>query len=215
MDVTGETQRHIPLRPDSDRIEDEAPVRPINLFAQWSDDAHRSEASYPQAASLATVDPAGWPEARIVLVKHHGPEGLTFFTNYESDKARALACHPRAELCFHWKTLRRQVRVRGPVIRLPEPASDRYFAGRDRASQIGAWASDQSRICPDPDILATRCAALADRFRDRTVPRPPHWGGFLLSPLRWEFWQERESRLHQRDIFVLDRDGWTHASLFP
>jgi pyridoxamine 5'-phosphate oxidase len=202
-------------RTSSGSVPDQGLGSPLDLFGRWLGDAHCAEGAYPNAATLSTVNAAGWPEARIVLIKDHGPEGLSFFTNYQSPKAEALALHPRAELCFYWKTLGRQVRVRGTVARLSEQASDTYFAGRDRASQIGAWASDQSQACPDPEILAERCAAVAVRFVGQVVPRPPNWGGFTLSPLRWEFWEEGRSRLHRRDLFTLEDNGWTRAMLFP
>lgn len=203
-----------PGRLSADGI-DPAPTHRVDLFGKWLNEARSAEAAYPDAAALSTIDRAGWPESRIVLIKEHGSNGLSFFTNYQSTKALALPFSPRAELCFYWKTLGRQIRVRGTVARLPEPASDIYFAGRDRASQIGAWASDQSGVCPDPEFLAKRCAAVAARFHGKAVPRPPNWGGFRLSPHRWEFWEEGLSRLHRRQLFLLEDNGWTRALLFP
>jgi pyridoxamine 5'-phosphate oxidase len=190
---------------------------PFVLFAEWLAAATASEPNDPHAMTLATVDAEGLPDARMVLLKDVDHHGFTFFTNTESAKGRELAAHPAAALVFHWKSLRRQVRVRGRVERVSDAESDAYFASRARASQIGAWASDQSRPTADRFALEKRVAEFGLKFGLGKVPRPPHWGGYRLTPLHIEFWRDRPFRLHERLTFTRADDAgpWTTARLFP
>ncbi|HMU26086.1 MAG TPA: pyridoxamine 5'-phosphate oxidase [Solirubrobacterales bacterium] len=190
---------------------------PIKQFGAWFEAAAEIVA-LPEAMTLATVDEAGRPDARMVLLKGHGADGFRFFTNYEGVKAAQLDASGEAALVFFWAPQDRQVRVRGPVRRLDADASDRYFASRDRASQVGAWASPQSQPIPDQrEALEELAEAAADRFAEGEVPRPQHWGGFILEPRSIEFWQGRGARLHDR--FRYDRqdsgEGWKITRLAP
>ena len=190
---------------------------PIKQFGAWFEAAAEIVA-LPEAMTLATVDEAGRPDARMVLLKGYGADGFRFFTNYEGVKAAQLDASGEAALVFFWAPQDRQVRVRGPVRRLDADASDRYFASRDRASQVGAWASPQSQPIPDQrEALEELAEAAADRFAEGEVPRPQHWGGFILEPRSIEFWQGRGARLHDR--FRYDRqdsgEGWKITRLAP
>lgn len=187
---------------------------PMALFSAWLALAKEHEINDPNAMTIATVDESGWPDARIVLLKDVN-DGFSFYTNAESAKGLQLQRNPRAALVFHWKSIRRQVRVRGRVRPLPAEVSDAYFASRDRGSQIGAWASQQSREMQDREILTTRIGDYESLFQDRDVPRPDFWRGFSLVPERLEFWVNRPFRLHDRKLFYRDGDGWETAFLFP
>lgn len=197
-----------PLAPITDRD-------PIALFGEWLAAAVKTEPNDANAMTLATVDNEGLPDARMVLLKGVDDAGFTFFTNFESAKGRELLAHPKAALVFHWKSLRRQVRVRGDVAPVSEAEADAYFASRARSSQIGAWASDQSRELPDRLALERRIAEMGLRFGLGSVPRPPHWSGFRLAPLSLEFWRDRPFRLHERLVFDRIDDGWTVRRLYP
>lgn len=196
----------LPLLPEGD---------PIELFETWLAAAHRSEPNDGNAMALATVDETGAPDVRMVLLKGVDADGFVFFTNLESAKGRELAANPSAALLFHWKSLRRQVRVRGTVSPVSAAEADAYFATRARASQIGAWASDQSRPLKDTLELGKRVAEVGLRFGLGKVTRPPHWSGFRLRPLSIEFWRDRPFRLHERLVFDRQGDGWTTRRLYP
>jgi pyridoxamine 5'-phosphate oxidase len=190
---------------------------PFGLFAQWFEEAKAKEVNDPNAMVLATADASGAPDARMVLLKGFDTAGFVFYTNTESAKGAQLAVNPQAALLFHWKSLRRQVRVRGPVSQVTEAEADAYFATRPRDSQIGAWASDQSRQMEGRFVLETRAAELALKFGLSPVPRPPHWTGYRVEPLRLEFWRDRPFRLHDRLVFERASAGaaWNRTRLFP
>jgi len=188
---------------------------PIALFAVWLEEALKREPNDANAMTLATVDATGMPDARMVLLKGVDAAGFTFFTNVESAKGRELLAHPKAALVFHWKSLRRQVRVRGEVAPVTAEEADAYFATRARSAQIGAWASDQSRELPDRLAFERRIAEMGLRFGIGAVPRPPHWSGFRLAPASVEFWRDRPFRLHERVLFERAGETWTTRRLYP
>ena len=190
---------------------------PFQLFDAWLRDAEASEPNDPNAMALATVDGhTSQPSVRMVLLKGHGPDGFMFYTNRESDKGRDLADVPKAALLFHWKSLRRQVRIEGAVTQVSDAESDAYFASRSRDSRLGAWASEQSRDLDRRETFEARVEEMRRRFEDGDVPRPPHWGGYRVAPERIEFWSDREFRLHERRLFTPDGGGgWREGLLFP
>ncbi len=188
---------------------------PFALFDAWFAEAKAVEPNDPEAVALATSTPDGHPSVRMVLLKGHGPEGFDFYTNRESRKGAELSANPRAALLFHWKSLRRQVRIEGPVDVLPDAESDLYFATRGRDSQIGAWASDQSRPLANRDEFEQRCEEIRRRYDGQDVPRPPRWGGFRVTPDTIEFWSDRAHRLHERRLFTRTAGGWTEGLLYP
>ena len=188
---------------------------PFALFDAWFAEAQASEPNDPNAMALATTDARGQPSVRMVLLKGHGPDGFVFYTNRESRKAGDIAANPQAALLFHWKSLRRQVRIEGPLSVATDQESDAYFASRSRDSQLGAWASDQSRPLADRATFEARFAEMQARFDGRDVPRPPHWGGYRLTPDHIEFWQDRAHRLHERRVFDRAIGEWTEGLLYP
>ena len=188
---------------------------PIGLFLEWLADARKTEPNDANAMALATVDDEGQPDARMVLLKDVDARGFTFYSNRESAKGLALAAHPRAGLLFHWKTLRRQVRVRGPVEPVSAAEADAYFASRARESRIGAWASEQSRPLDSRETLEQAVAREAARFADGDVPRPERWTGWRVIPESVEFWRDRPFRLHDRLRFDRAGEGWTRTRLWP
>lgn len=188
---------------------------PYDLFNRWFAEAQASETNDPEAIALATADAAGQPSLRMVLMKDHGPAGFTFYTNESSQKGRELADNPRAALLFHWKSLRRQVRAEGMVEPVSAAAADDYFATRGRASQLGAWASDQSRALDSRATFEARLEEAKARFDGKKVPRPTDWGGFRLIPERIEFWSDRPHRLHERRLFTRAGEGWDEGLLYP
>lgn len=190
---------------------------PDRLFEDWFEDAVRHEINDPDAMALATVDGAGTPNVRMVLLKGFDRRGFVFYTNSESVKGGELAANAVAALCFYWKSLRRQVRMRGAVVLIADEEADRYFATRSRGSRIGAWASLQSRPLADRATLEQAVESETMRFADGDVPRPPHWNGYRLVPLEIEFWHDRPFRLHDRLVFrraSLDAP-WTRTRLYP
>jgi len=200
----------LPLLPEAD---------PVELFEAWLKAARESEPNDANAMALATADPDGLPDVRMVLLKGvDAPAdggGFVFYTNLGSAKGRQLAANPKAALLFHWKSLRRQVRIRGAITPVSDAEADAYFATRARHSQLGAWASEQSRPLPDRFALEKRVAEAGLRFGLGKVPRPPGWLGFRLTPSVFEFWRDRPFRLHERLVFHRADGGWTTERLFP
>jgi len=188
---------------------------PLALFAEWFEEASASGMVEPNGMTLATVDADGRPSARVVLLKGYGRDGFDWYTNYASRKAAELDANPRAALLFWFDKLERQVRIEGRAARLPAEASDDYFARRPRGSRIGAWASPQSQPIESREDLERFEREVAERFGDGPVPRPPHWGGYRLSPQAFEFWQGRRNRLHDRFRFTLGAEGWRRQRLAP
>ncbi len=190
---------------------------PLALFAEWLAEASAKEPSDPNAMTVASVDHDGLPDARTVLLKGFDEEGFVFYTNLESAKGRELAANPKAALLFHWKSLRRQVRIRGTVSQVSDAEADAYFATRAKDSQIGAWASTQSRPLSEPHALEKAVASYALKYAVGRPPRPAHWSGFRVAPLAIEFWRAGRFRLHRRTLFSRAGPGeaWSVTALFP
>ena len=188
---------------------------PFQLFDEWFAEAQASEPNDANAMALATADSEGRPSVRMVLLKGHGPDGFVFYTNQRSRKGEELAENPWAALLFHWKSLRRQVRVEGKVALVSCEEADAYFASRSRDSQLGAWASDQSRALASRAEFERRYEDVKGKFDGMDVTRPPHWGGFRVAPETIEFWTDRPHRLHERRLFKREGDSWTEGLLYP
>lgn len=188
---------------------------PLQLFEQWFAEARASEPNDPEAMALATATPDGRPSVRMVLLKGYGPEGFAFYTNLDSRKGAEIAANPRAALLFHWKSLRRQVRIEGPVEPVSDAEAQAYFATRGRDSQIGAWASWQSRPLDSRETFEKRFEDMTRRFEGDEVPCPPRWGGYRVKPETIEFWTDRPHRLHERRLFKATATGWSEGLLYP
>jgi pyridoxamine 5'-phosphate oxidase len=192
-------------------------TEPLALFERWFKEAREQEPNDPNGMTLATADASGYPDARMVLLKGFDHRGFVFYSNAESAKGRELEANPRAALCFHWKSLRRQVRIRGPVSQVSDAEADAYFQSRDRGARIGAWASAQSRALEDPLALEKKVAEITLKYGLGEVPRPPFWRGWRLAPLSIEFWRDRPFRLHDRLLFVRESAAasWSKQRLYP
>lgn len=195
--------------------ESDAKANPIEQFQQWLQVAIESNISEPNAMTLATCTASGKPSARVVLLKEINKNGFVFFTNYLSRKGRELLENPFASLVFDWHVIERQVRVEGRVEKLSDDDSDAYFHERPRQAQIGAWTSPQSKILKNRDELDTLQASFEEKFNNQEIPRPDHWGGFIILPTTVEFWQGRPSRLHDRLVYHNTEEGWTLHRLAP
>lgn len=188
---------------------------PFALFGAWFAEAEQSEPNDPNGMTLATATQAGRPSARMVLLKGWDREGFVFYTNLQSQKGCELAANDQVALLFHWKLLRRQVRIEGSATPVTDAEADAYFATRPRLARLGAWASDQSRPLDSRATLVARVAALEARYALGDIPRPPHWGGYRVRPVRFEFWRDMPFRLHDRTSFTRDGDGWGLEKLYP
>ena len=188
---------------------------PFALFAEWFIEAKEKEINDPEAVTLATVDSDGMPDARAMLCKHVGADGLIFYTNIESTKGRQLVSSMKAAILFHWKSLRRQARFRGAVAEIAAAEADAYYHSRPRVSQIGAWASQQSRPLDSREHLESRVEHYAKEFGEGIIPRPDYWRGFRLTPVEIEFWRDGVFRLHDRVRFTRDGEGWRRQRLYP
>lgn len=188
---------------------------PIELFKNWLEEAQLAELNDPNAMNLATVNAAGEPSSRMVLLKGVDQFGFTFYTNLGSRKARDISVNSKVALCLHWKSLKRQIRVEGTIEPVKETEADLYFSSRDRASRIGAWASKQSQVLSGRVTLEKLVSKFTTKFNNKEVPRPKFWSGYRVFPLLIEFWADKPSRLHERLVYYREKDKWTTKALFP
>lgn len=202
---------------NSEQTSDAIPhADPHAIFESWFAQARQSELNDPNAMALATATPDGLPSVRMVLLKGHGPDGFVFYTNFHSRKGGELAENPHVALLFHWKSLRRQIRIEGPIAEVTTAEADAYFASRHPESRLGSAASDQSQPLPDRQAYLDRVEALRAEYPDGNIARPAHWSGYRVTPEAIEFWQDRDYRLHERRRFVSDgAGGWTSTLLYP
>ncbi len=194
------------------------PLAPFQLFASWMSDAKAAELNDPNAMAVSTVDEDGMPNVRIILLKDFDPYGFVFYTNYNSAKGKELESNAKAALNFHWKSLRRQVRVRGLISKVSKFEADEYYNSRPEGSRIGAWASQQSQILDSRETLEKAVASLEEQYKGKEIPRPEHWSGYRVSPLSIEFWHDRPFRLHDRIVFSrksTDDIEWQKTRLYP
>mgnify|MGYP001181374045 FL=1 len=196
-------------------LESNAPSEPWELFSSWFEIARKTKILEPNAMILSTVMQDGQPTSRVVLLKDFDQNGLVFFTNYLSQKGEQLAHNPRASILFWWEPLQRQIRVEGEVVKIDEEDSDAYFQSRPYGSRLGAWISEQSQMIVDRIALEKRQIEFEKKFEDGNVPRPDHWGGYRLAPNKFEFWQGRSNRLHDRLLYQMKQDSWTRVRLAP
>jgi len=189
--------------------------KPIELFQEWFEEAKKSEINDPNAMNLATISSDGKPSSRIVLLKSYDDKGFVFYTNSNSKKGRAIKNNDSVALNFHWKTLQRQIRIEGNVSQISNAEADEYYNSRPLGSRIGAWASLQSEELDDRSTLTKRVEEFEKKFSDNDVPRPPHWNGYLVTPVLIEFWQDMPFRLHDRLEFRMENDGWVTRKLYP
>lgn len=200
----------------TDQLHSEVPSSdPFDLFDVWYKEARETEINDSNAMALATASAEGVPSARMVLLKGYGAEGFTFYTNAESRKGGEIRANAQAALLFHWKSLRRQIRIEGPLTEVTPEVADAYFHSRSRDSQLGAVASDQSRPLPERATFVERFKAAEERFKGGPVERPEHWTGFTVKPIAFEFWLDRPNRLHDRRRFIRSGDGWDDGLLYP
>jgi len=188
---------------------------PQGQFMKWLNEAYDAGIPEPNAMVLSTIGADGFPQSRIVLLKSAGEEGYTFFTNYASEKGKAIEINPRVSLLFFWPGIQKQVRITGVAAKAAESESDNYFRSRPRESRLGAWASAQSTKIPSREELDEKVQFYAEKFRGKEIPRPGHWGGFIVLPEKYEFWQGREGRLHDRFLYEKDGDSWKISRLAP
>ena len=188
---------------------------PLALFDEWLKEAEQSEINDPNAVALATVDADGMPNVRTVLLKGHDDRGFVFYTNFESTKGEEVLASMKAAMCFHWKSRRRQVRVRGPVEIVSESEADAYYKSRHPQSRLGAWASDQSRPLESREVLLAKLQEFEEKYGTENIPRPPHWSGFRIVPDTIEFWQDGEFRLHDRVVLTREGKDWSSQRLYP
>ena len=196
---------------------DKPPANPLLVFNEWLAAAEEKEINDPNAVGVATVDSDGLPNLRMVLLKGHDERGFVFYTNFDSTKGRELLAHPKAALCFHWKSLQRQIRIRGAIEQVSDAEADAYFSSRARGSRIGAWASQQSRPVADRATLEQSVADMTQKFEGQDVPRPPHWSGWRLVPQLIEFWEDGAYRLHNRVVYerATAQQDWQVKRLYP
>ena len=196
-------------------LESSASPEPWELFSYWFENARNTKILEPNAMILSTVTQDGQPTSRVVLLKDFDQSGLVFFTNYLSQKGEQLAHNPRASILFWWESLQRQIRIEGEVVKIGEEESDTYFQSRPYGSRLGAWVSEQSQTIVDRTVLEKRQTEFEKKFAEGNVPRPDHWGGYRLTPNKFEFWQGRSNRLHDRLLYQMQQDAWTRARLAP
>ena len=196
-------------------LESSVPPEPWELFSSWFEIARKAKILEPNAMILSTVTEDGQPTSRVVLLKDFNHRGLVFFTNYLSQKGKHLTNNPRASILFWWEPLQRQIRIEGEAVKIDEEESDTYFQSRPYGSCLGAWVSEQSQTIVDRTVLEKRQIEFEKKFADSNVPRPDHWGGYRLVPNKFEFWQGRSNRLHDRLLYQMKQDSWVRVRLAP
>ena len=197
-------------------IEEQITDNPFDLFSKWFKEVEAAGGvEEANAMTVSTIGSDGFPKSRIVLLKHYDENGLVFYTNYSSDKGKAISENPNVCISFFWPNLERQVIIKGTAEKLPKKDSESYFNSRPRGSQLGAWASDQSSIISSRKILEDKLSDLESKYKNKDIPKPPHWGGFIVIPKNFEFWQGRPNRLHDRMLYFLENNKWIHNRLAP